>query len=107
KRVLACGGAYPGWMDVMVDPTTIEIRNGQFTATELLAYFRSLQSLRTDPGVWAIEPDFELNRIWIGLGNAAANDRIRAAVVFASVPIEAVSIKVPPTPTGSEAFDVV
>lgn len=108
RKLLLCGGAYPGWAGQLLrtDLAAIEIRQGQYTGTELLSYFGALESLRSDPDVWAIEVDPQTNRVWIGLSNPSATSRIQQAAVALSVPADAVSIEPPPPTTGVEQFEI-
>jgi hypothetical protein len=106
--LLACGGAYPGWAGVLVvaDPTAVIVRQGQYTARELLSYFRVLEPLKADPAVWGLEVDPETNRVWLGITDAAQLTRLQQAVTGRGVPLAAVQIEVPPPTTGVEQFEV-
>lgn len=106
-KLLECGGAYPGWANVLAstDVSTVILRQGQFTATELLTFFRALEPLKADPNVWSIEIDPETNRVWLGITEASELVRIRQAVTDRSVPLAAVQIEVPPPVTGLEQFE--
>jgi len=109
RTLLLCNGAYPGWSGRMIvsDLSSIVIRQGQYTATELLMFLRALESLRSDPVVWAIEIDPELNRVWVGLRNASDLSRIEQLVTQRGVPPASVSIEVPPPIRGDEQFQVI
>lgn len=107
SRVLFCGAAYPGWLNVLISLDVVEIRQGQYSATELLSYLVALETLRTDQAVWAMEIDPEANRIWIGLRSASELSRIQQAVAARSVPSGALTIEVPPPTTGAESFEIV
>jgi len=96
RQVLTCGAVYPGWLDVFVSTDMIEFRQGQYDAIELHSYLGTLDELRTDPDVWGLELDPELNRIWIGINSPTALSRIQARVSAVSVPIAAVAIEAPP-----------
>jgi hypothetical protein len=89
-----------------VTSDSIEVRKGQYSATQLLTYLRALESIRSDPDVWAIEQDTELNRIWLGLQTPLAKVRIQAAIAQLHVPADAVSIEDAPDANGGEAFEV-
>ena len=106
RALLYCGGAYPGWANELVTPAVMGFRSAQYNGTELLSYLRALQPVRGDPGVWALEVDPELNRIWIGLDNAAELPRIRQMVSDRGVPLAAVALETPPPTTGAEPFAV-
>ncbi|MCC7132354.1 MAG: hypothetical protein IT352_06910 [Gemmatimonadales bacterium] len=106
RRLLSCGGAFPGWNDVIVSPSEIHAQEAQFTATELYEATRALEPLRSDPDVWGIEFDPEANRVWIGILQAAASVRIEAAVTGLGVAAEKVLIEPPPPAGGVESFAV-
>jgi hypothetical protein len=106
RLLLACGGAYPGWLGNRVSTDSIEIHKALYSATQLFNYLRSLESVRADPDVWAMEQDTELNRIWLGIQTPSAKDRIRASIAQALVPADAVVIEDPPVRNGTEAFEV-
>ncbi len=108
QTLLRCGAVYPGWAGVLVttDLGTIAIRKGQYTATELLSYYRALESLKVDTSVWGLEVDPEANRVWIGITNHSQLVRIEQAVSTRDVPLAAVSIESPPPSTGLEQFEV-
>lgn len=108
RKVLLCGGAYPGWAGVLLstDLDAIAIRQGLYTGSELLSYLRALEPLKNDAGVWAIELDPEANRVWIGLTTGSALTRIQESIAARSVPAGAVLIEVPPPTTSAEQFQV-
>lgn len=106
RALLNCGGAYPGWADELVTPSTMGFRSAEWTGTELLAYLRALQPVRSDPAVWAMEIDPELNRIWIGLRSAGDIARMRQSVTDLAVPLGAIVLEPPPPATGVEPFAV-
>jgi hypothetical protein len=106
RRLLFCGAAYPGWLDRLVGTDAIQVRQGQYTGSQLLTYSHALAEVRSDPEVWALEVDPETDRIWIGLRSSAALTRIQQAVIGMGVPAGAVNIEVPPPVTGSEPFSV-
>lgn len=106
RRLLSCGGAYPGWSNRLLDPNNPLTREGQYTASQLLNYSHALEQLRSDAGVWGIEVDPETNRVWIGLRAASELTRVRGIVTSAGVPSEAVDLEVPPPVTGTEPFRV-
>ncbi len=106
RALLYCGGAYPGWADELVTPAVMGFRSAQYSGTELLSYLRALQPVRGDLGVWAVEVDPELNRIWIGLVNSSEVPRIRQMVSDRGVPLAAVALEAPPPTTGAEPFAV-
>jgi hypothetical protein len=105
-QILNCNAVYPGWLGHLIKTDVIDVRQGSYSATELLSYSHSLGQLRNDPDVWGIEVDPEADKVWIGLRAAAALSRIQQAVTTAGVPIGAVSIESPPPVTGSEPFTV-
>lgn len=107
-KLLACEGAYPGWVDslVVADPTGVIVRQGQYTARELLSYIRALEPLKADPAVWDFEVDPETNRVWLGITDAAQLGRVQLAVTGRGVPLAAVQIEVPPPTTGAEQFEI-
>jgi hypothetical protein len=106
--LLACGGAYPGWVGPLVPDShrNISLRQGQYTGTELLSYLRTLGFLKQDPAVWALEVDPETNRIWIGLLDGSQMARIQQAIAARSVPLGATTIEPPAPSTGTEPFVV-
>jgi len=106
RRVLACGAVYPGWLNVRVSLNAVEFQTAQYDATELLGYFRNLQALRSDPGVWAMEVDPELNRIWIGARADSVQNRLQQMIGSAGVLPAAVDLETPPPTTGVEPFTV-
>lgn len=106
RRLLTCGGAYPGWSNQLVDVSNPLFQAGQYTASQLLAYRSTLQPLQNDPAVWAIEIDPETNKVWIGLRSGTESSRIGQAVTTQGVPMEAVEIEAPPLVSGSEPFQV-
>ena len=105
-QLLTCDVVYPGWFSHLIKADVIDVRQGQYSATELLGYFHSLGQVRTDPDVWAVEVDPETDKVWIGLRSAAALSRIQQVVATIGVPAGAVSIESPPPVTGSEPFTV-
>lgn len=108
RKLLVCGGIYPGWADELVetDLDSITVRQGLYTGSELLSYLRALEPLRSDPDVWAMEIDPTANRVWIGLANASASSRIQQAVQARAVPSPAVHVEVPPPTNGDEQFEI-
>jgi hypothetical protein len=104
-QVLTCGAVYPGWLNVFVSIDVIEFRQGQYDGIELLSHFEALADFRTDPDVWGMELDPELNRIWVGIDDPGALSRIQARVSAVSVPLGAVAIEAPPPSTGA-GFEV-
>lgn len=108
QKVLQCSAVYPGWAETIVRTAleAIDIRQGQYSGTELLAFLTGLQPLESDPGVWGLEVDPETNRVWIGLTDASERTRIQQAIVALSVPLAAVAIESPPPIAGSEQFEV-
>lgn len=106
--LLHCGGAYPGWEGVLViaDPTGFIVRQGQYTASELLSWLQALEPLKADPAVWGIEVDPETNRIWLGITDAAELGRLQQTAAARAVPLAAVRIEAPPPSTGLEQFGV-
>lgn len=108
RKLLLCGGAYPGWAGQLLrtDFDAITIRQGQYTGTELLSYLRALEPLRSDPDVWAMEIDPQINRLWIGLTISSSSNRIQQAVLAHSVPSGAVLLEAPPPTTGTEQFEI-
>ncbi len=106
RRLLNCGGAYPGWSNQLVDPNSIQVRQGNYTGSQLLGYLRALDQLKNDPAVWAIEIDPEINKIWIGLRSSSELARISLGVTSAGVPNGAAQIEIPPSATGLEPFHV-
>jgi hypothetical protein len=106
-QVLTCNAAYPGWLGHLIKAYVVDVRQGQYSATELLSYSQSLGQLRVDPDVWGVEVDPEIDKVWIGLRSTAALSRVQQAVTTAGVPTGAVSIESPPPITGSEPFTVI
>jgi len=106
RRLLNCGGAYPGWANQLIDPNSIQFREGKYTGSQLLSYLSALDQLKNDPAVWAMEVDPETNKIWIGLRSSGEIARVNLAVTAAGVPNDAVQIEVPPSATGFEPFQV-
>jgi len=107
RKLLLCRGAYPGWTGVFLttELSQIEIRQGQYTGTELLEYLGRLESLKGDASVWGIEVDPEQNRVWIGLEDPAQRGRIEQLAAAQGVPSGALAIEGPPPVTGSEQFE--
>jgi len=107
RKLLLCRGAYPEWSGVFLttDLSQIEIRQGQYTGTELLEYLGQLESLKNDASVWGIEVDPEQNKVWIGLEDAAQRGRIEQLAAAQGVPSGALAIEGPPPVTGSEQFE--
>ena len=106
KAVLACGSAYPGWLDVMLDTTNIQVHAAQFDASELLAWLRALEPLREHPGVWALDLDVARNRIWIGLEDQDDREDVALAVAQVSVPLSAVLLEAPPPADEDVPFEI-
>jgi len=107
--LLVCGGAYPGWAGELVqaDYEMIQIQAGQYSADELLAFLEALAPLKSDPDVWAVDVDPQLNRVWIGLSLSAASGRVAGLVTSLGVPSAAVVLETPPPTTGDEQFEVI
>lgn len=106
RYILTCGAVYPGWVGTRIAPASITSVQGQFTATELMGWAQSLSGLRSNPGVFGVVIDPEINRIWIGLDQAAARVEIEQAVAGASVPLAAVTIESPPPSAPQAAFQI-
>lgn len=106
RKLLLCDGAYPGWVGQLVNTDLMTFRSGQFTGSELLAHLQALQVLLVEPGVWAMEVDPEVNRIWVGVRGQGDVARVQQVVGATSVPLTALVLEVPPPTTGVESFQV-
>ena len=105
-QLLRCGGAYPGWLGELVSATDVTFRQGRYTGSDILSFFKAVQPLRDAADVWGVANDPEANGLWIGLRSAAAVNRLQQAVAQRGVPLDAVMFEVPPPSSGAEAFVV-
>lgn len=107
RKLLSCGGAFPGWAGrfLTTELFQIQIRQAQYTASELLTYLHQLDPLKSDASVWGLELDPEQNRIWIGIEDDGQRTRIEQLAAQQGVPNAALAIEGPPPTTGTEQFE--